>query len=98
MNHGKPLVEHHTPPQRATVLPLRGLCPTEDTITEYDRRNMRLYTWLLLAHEDGASIAELAGEVLKFDLSHNPEWALRVTVSHLRRAEWVHDQFFPSLD
>ncbi len=93
------LVAWHTPPMRpATVLPLRGLCPAEDRITDYDRRNMALYTWLLVASEDGAGVEELAADVFHFDLSHDRTWALRVTLSHLERAQWVHDQMFPCID
>jgi hypothetical protein len=82
----------------ASVLPLRGLCPTTSTITEFDVRNMSLYTWLLVAEEDGADLDELAGSVLKFDLTSNRDWAIRVTRSYLQRARWVHDYLYPWLD
>ncbi len=92
------LVEHHTPPARsATVLPMRGLCPDPDEVTDYDRSNMTLYTWLLIGHEDGMNLEELAAEVFHFDLSTNRAWALRVTLSHLRRAQWVHDRLYPTI-
>ncbi len=95
-----PLVDWHKPPsgRAATVQPLRGLCPAFDKVTDYDRRNMTLYTWLLIAAEDGACLEELASEVLKFDLTHNRAWAIRVTLSHLERARWVHEQYFPTRD
>ena len=83
---------------KATVLPLRGLCPQDDTLTEHDVRNMPLYTWLLIAEEDGANIEELASDVLHFDLSENPGWAIRVTRSYLQRARWVHDYLYPWID
>jgi hypothetical protein len=82
----------------ATVLPLRGLCPSTGTLTEFDVRNMTLYTFLLIAEEDGAGLDELAELVLKFDLANNRDWAIRVTLSYLQRARWVHDYLYPWLD
>ena len=80
------------------VLPLRGLCPTTHKINDYDRRNFRLYTWLLIEWEDGATIDELASGIFGFDLSHDTRWARRVTASHLARAYWVHNSIWPLLD
>ena len=82
----------------ANVLPLRGLCPTANTLTEFDIRNMTLYTRLLIAEEDGAGLEELASSLLQFDLAKNRGWAVRVTLSYLKRARWVHDYFYPWLD
>lgn len=82
----------------ANVLPLCGLCPTASTLTEFDIRNMALYTFLLVAEEDGAGLEELATTVLKFDVSRNRRWAIRVTLSYLQRARWVHDYLYPWLD
>lgn len=93
------LVEQHMPPALHTsvVLPMRGLCPVENKITDFDRRNMPLYTLLLIAEEDGAGIEELASEILHFDLQTNRAWAIRVTLSWLQRARWIHDQISPWL-
>jgi len=93
-----PTPEETPTSQQATVLPLRGLCPQEDKLTESDVRNMPLYTWLLIAEEDGANIEELAANVLRFDLSQNRGWAIRVTRSYLQRARWVHDHLYPWVD
>jgi hypothetical protein len=84
--------------QSAEVIPLRGLCPTTDEITPYDTRNLPLYVCLLIHAEDGTTIEELASEILGFDLSHDRDWALRVTLSHLRRARFVNDRLFPWID
>lgn len=70
----------------SSVLPLRGLCRSTATFTEFDVRNMTLYTWLLVAEEDGAGLDELAESILKFDLTNNRVWAIRVTRSYLQRA------------
>jgi hypothetical protein len=47
---------------------------------------------------DGANIEEFAAHVLHFDLRENPDWAIRVTRSYLRRARWVHDHLYPWID
>jgi hypothetical protein len=82
----------------ASVLPLYGLCPTSPEITDYDKKNYRLYTWLLIQEEDGATIEELASGILGFDLSKDRDWALRVTRSHLVRARWLHNLIWPCID
>ena len=99
MSKKRSLVEQHMPPpvHTSVVLPMRGLCPLEDAITDFDRRNMTLYTLLLIAEEDGTGIEEIASEILHFDLRTNRAWAIRVTLSYLQRARWVHDQIFPTL-
>lgn len=81
----------------ASVLPMLGLCPHEDRLTEQDIRNMPLYTWLLVAEEDGASVEELAADVLHFDLATDRRWAVQVTRSYLDRARWVHERIFPTI-
>jgi len=101
MSGKRTLIAWHSPPKAhggATVLPMRGLCPLEKKLTAYDKRNMSLYTFLLVADEDGATVEELAEEVFKFDLSTNRAWAIRATLSHLQRARWVYDQCFPTLE
>jgi len=82
----------------ASVLPLRGLCPSPDRLTREDYRNLSMYTRLLIIEEDGASIEELAADFFGFDLGANRDWAVRVTLSYLRRARWVTDQLYPWLD
>ncbi|HEX2591510.1 MAG TPA: hypothetical protein VHL34_08435 [Rhizomicrobium sp.] len=83
--------------ERADVLPLRGLAPTGPEITEYDKRNMALYTWLLVAEEDGIGIEDAAETIFGFDLVTQRDWAMRVTLSHLTRARWAHERFFPEI-
>lgn len=94
-----PALKRQTAPRTsAQVVPLRGLCPTTDEITPYDTRNLPLYVCLLIHAEDGANIEELATDILGFDLSHDRAWALRVTLSHLRRARFVNDKLYPWID
>ncbi|HTT98975.1 MAG TPA: hypothetical protein VMF58_13060 [Rhizomicrobium sp.] len=81
----------------ASVLPMLGLCPHEDRLTEQDVRNMPLYTWLLIAEEDGASVEELATNILRFDLAAHRRWAIQVTRSYLDRARWVNERIFPTI-
>ncbi len=85
-------------PDTASVLPLRGLCPSPDKLTREDYRNLSMYTRLLIIEEDGASVEELAAGFFGFDLGSNRDWAVRVTLSYLRRARWVTDQLYPWLD
>ena len=75
---------------------MRGLCPASLEVTEYDRRNLRLYTYLLVLEEDGASFEELAS-VLGFEPTHSRDWARRVLLSHLERARWLHEQICPTI-
>ena len=85
-------------PDTASVLPLRGLCPSPDKLTHQDYRDLSMYTRLLILEEDGAGIEELAAGFFGFDLASNRDWAVRVTLSYLRRARWVTDQLYPWLD
>jgi len=75
-----------------------GRCPDGDKITREDVRNMPLYTWLLIVEEDGASLDQLASEVLYFDLSRDRDRAIRETISYLRRARWIHDLLCPTIE
>ena len=100
--HARNLPAHARPqaskPDGANVLPLRGLCPSPEALTPEDYRNLSLYTRLLIIEEDGASLEELAAEFFGFELSANRDWAVRVTLSYLRRARWVTDQLYPWID
>lgn len=83
--------------QSAAALPMRGLCPAGPAVTDYDRRNYRLYTHLLILEEDGATFEELA-QLLGFEEGSNREWVRRVLVSHLQRARWLQDQICPTIE
>jgi hypothetical protein len=85
-------------PNGASVLPLRGLCPSPDKLTREDYRNLSMYTRLLIIEEDGASLEDLAVDFFGFDLRVNRDWAVRVTLSYLRRARWVTDRLYPWID
>lgn len=82
----------------ASIVPLRGLPPGGNAITPYDTKNLSLYMCLLVHEEDGADIAELATGIFGFDMATDREWAIRVTLSHLRRARWMVDQLYPWID
>lgn len=84
--------------EQASVVPLRGLPPAAASITPYDTQNLRLYMCLLINEEDGAGIEELAAGIFGFNLTTDRDWAIRVTLSHLRRARWVVDQLYPWID
>ena len=82
----------------AKSLPLGRQCPEGQKITPDDVRNMPLYTWLLIVEEDGASIEELASEVLHFDLGKDRDGAVRETFKYLRRARWINDILWPTIE
>ena len=95
----RPLLSWHTPPKApANVFPLRGLAPAAGEFTDYDRRSMKLYTAILVLAEDGAGLDEIAEGVLGFEVASNPDWARRVTRSHLARAQWIHAHIWPCID
>lgn len=85
-------------PKGASVLPLRGLCPSPDELTPDDYKNLSMYMRLLIIEEDGAGIEELATGFFGFDLDADRDWAVRVTLSYLRRARWVSDRLYPWID
>jgi hypothetical protein len=95
------LVEAHMPPSPesgAKVIPLRGPAPSGQELTAYDFEHLALYACLLDAEEQNASLEEMAAVIFKIDPTQNPEWALRVVLSHLKRAHWINEQIFPCFD
>ena len=83
----------------ANVLPMRGLCPwSDDSVTDYDRRHLALYTCLIDGDEQGVSLEEMAAVVFHIDPLRNPDWARRVAGSHLRRAYWIAEHMFSCYD
>ncbi|HEY1706745.1 MAG TPA: hypothetical protein VGG10_00660 [Rhizomicrobium sp.] len=95
------LVEAHTPPSpesSAKILPLRGPCPWSDELTAYDFENLALYACLLDAEEQDATLEEMAAVIFHIDPARNPAWAVRVVLSHLKRAHWIDDRIFPCFD
>ena len=63
--------------------------PEAEHVTDYDRRNLKIYARLLDAAADHADWREVANVVLGLDVASNPEHAQRVHDAHLERARWM---------
>jgi hypothetical protein len=63
--------------------------PSDDAITEYDRRHLVAYIRLLDAEAAGADWCEAAKIVLDLDPQADPEHARAAWESHLARARWM---------
>lgn len=63
--------------------------PASDAVTDYDRKNTKLYLRLLDAAADGADWREAATVLFGLDPDGDAEHARRVHDSHLARARWM---------
>jgi len=71
------------------IEPFEDTAPSEQTLTEYDRRHVKLYLRLLDAEADGADWREAVEVLFGIDAGHEPERARHVHDSHLQRAHWM---------
>jgi hypothetical protein len=74
-----------------------GICPWSETFTEYDRKNLSLFARLLHDEAEGAGLFDLARDVFELSPWLKPQRVRAIVRSHLRRAHWVADNFFPIL-
>ena len=72
-------------------------CPWDDAFSEYDRANLSLYAQLLHDEQEGASLRDLARDVFGLSTWLNSQRATEIVQSHLKRAHWVADNYFPML-
>ena len=63
--------------------------PVVDAITPYDEAHFAVYVRILDASAAGASLEEIAANILGIDPKAEPERASRAAVNHLRRARWM---------
>ncbi|MEI9992084.1 MAG: hypothetical protein WDM86_18860 [Rhizomicrobium sp.] len=92
------------PARRAPYRPPPGIrargtwtiCPWSEEVSDYDKRHISTYAWLLHDESEGATEEELARTIFGLDPGH--AYARGVVRSHLRRAHWVADTLFPLLD
>lgn len=63
--------------------------PASDAVTDYDRKNTKLYLRLLDSATDGADWREAATILFGLDPDRDAEHARRVHDSHLERARWM---------
>lgn len=71
--------------------------PESDSLTEYDRAQLKLYARLLDAEADGAKLSEIVLYLFGIDASREPSRAQRVHESHLKRAHWIAQQGYREL-
>lgn len=71
--------------------------PECDSLTEYDRAQLKLYARLLDAEVDGAALSEIVLYLFGIDASREPKRAQRVHESHLKRAHWIAQQGYREL-
>lgn len=76
---------------------IRDVAPDGDTLTDYDRDQVKLYCRLLDAEADGADWQEAAGILFGIDPLVEPERARRVYSSHLDRAHWMTEHGYKVL-
>jgi len=72
-----------------TVNQLADTPPSAEHVTDYDRRQFKVYARLLDAAAEQADWREVADRVLGLDVAAQPEHARRVYDSHLERARWM---------
>ncbi len=71
------------------IEPFDDLAPSDDSLTEYDRRHVKLYARLLDATADGADRHEVVAVLFGIDAAQEPDRARRIHDSHLARARWM---------
>lgn len=63
--------------------------PSEDYITDYDRKHLATYLSLLYGAGEGHSEEKMALDILGIDAAVEPARARRTLRSHLSRARWL---------
>ena len=81
----------------ATGHQLADAPPSADHVTDYDRRNLKIYARLLDAAADHADWQEVADLVLGLDVASNADHARRVHDAHLERARWMTSRGYRDL-
>ena len=74
--------------------PFDDIAPSSDTLTEYDRAHVRLYTRLLDAAAEGAAWQEIVAILFGMDPGTEPDRSRQVYDSHLARARWMSETGF----
>lgn len=71
--------------------------PIGASMTEYDRKHLKLYMRLLDAEADGADWEEAVHVLFGIDAEQEPDRARRVHSSHLARARWMTEHGYREL-
>ena len=75
--------------QERGVAPVLDRAPTDDRLTDYDRRHLATYLQLLDAAAAGADWRTAAQQLLGIDAAAEPARARVAYDSHLTRARWM---------
>ena len=71
--------------------------PETGTLSDYDRRHMKLYARLLDADAEGAPLDEVVKVLFGIDAAAEPKRARRLYSGHLRRARWTAENGYRQL-
>jgi hypothetical protein len=85
------------PPVADNVLRLWGPCPWSEEVSDYDRRNVSYFAWVLEGEEAGVSERDMARVIFRICPDRHPYRALTVVRSHLARARWLRANHYPCL-
>jgi Uncharacterized conserved protein (DUF2285) len=80
-----------------TTPPFEDRAPASDSITAYDERHFITYLRLLDAADEGADWREVAAIVFGLDFEADPDRAMMIYVSHLKRARWMTEHGYRQL-
>lgn len=92
------LIDRALGPEPDNLIRLWGACPWADEVTDYDRRHIYVFNWLLNGASEGASELDMARIIFGLDPYKNRSWALLVVRTHLDRARWLKENAVPYLD
>ena len=66
--------------------------PFSETLTDYDRKHMKLYMRLVDAHRDGADWREAVHVLFGLDPDHDPKRYRSIHDAHLARGRWMMER------
>ena len=76
-------------PTETSLSAFADRAPSDEALTDYDRRHLIAYLRLLDAEAAGADWREVARIVLDLDPDTDPQQAREAWESHLARARWM---------
>ena len=82
---------------RPSADPAWSACPWSEELSDYDRCSLYLYARLLHDESEGADILDLARDVFGLSPWFDSQRAFAIVQSHLKRAHWIADNYFPML-
>lgn len=80
-----------------TAPSFRDEAPSGDTLTDYDRAQIKLYVRLLDAEADGADWKDAVEVIFGVNPTLEPERARKLYATHLARAHWMTEHGYKIL-